>query len=907
MVIERDLRTWGQLLQRVNAAKSGGATLASSEALDRRLTTAFGLADQESLQPVSQVPDDTGGVIRRFAQEVGGVPVWGRQVVVRQDETGKVTHLHGTLVQSLASAGVAPEASFTPAEAIARVQVIVQDGGEGDTFESESARLVVHLGSAGEARLAYEVRMHAETTGETRPRIPVYLLDAETGRTLERYDDLQTISVAPTATQTTRAAAQPPGSLVGALAPAEGTGPGGNVKTGRWTYGGDRPTLDVRADDGGNFVLQNDRVTTVNLNHGTSGDAAHRFEGPENSFKEINGAYCPLNDAHHFGGAVFRMYRDWYGRAPLSGTLTLGVHYGTNYENAFWSPAQRRMAFGDGYRRFHPLVSADVVAHEVSHGFTQAHSGLIYANQSGGINEAFSDMAGEAVETFLTGTCDYRVGAQIFKRSGAALRYMDDPAQDGRSIGHAREYREGMDVHHSSGVFNRVFYLLSKEAGWGPQLTFGLFLRANVYYWTPNSTFVSAARGVRDAGQDLELDDQAIVSAFRSVGIELEHGVLDSGPRSSGPACSAPGLDLGTRPRLGAAGNEALEPADYAALEASDYEALEAMPEANAELSIEPLRPSVSSGGDQDPVLPAEHARFHDPAAGARLDGIAGNPRLYPNGAGTVTWPVRVTDQRGRPVPGVLVEFAVAALQPTGSAWRSESGVVARYGSKSQAKVRQQIRNGQIRLLGTMRQARVTTNNQGVAEGVYQVSHVAGNAPSIGQERITASINGSNAAVTVDIGYDWLAPIPTVSKGLRIVGATGTHVHRDLAPRLRRLGEAVQSAGWPQPVTITAGNLRWGGLYPPHLTHRWGAELDLRPMTTNGAPGRWDGANYDRERTQILVDALRQLGASTIYFNDPKLQNVAPLAGHDDHLHASFAAAVQGPTLTSERAELRLG
>ncbi|MGO4782039.1 M4 family metallopeptidase, partial [Lysobacter sp. 2RAB21] len=76
-----------------------------------------------------------------------------------------------------------------------------------------------------------------------------------------------------------------------------------------------------------------------------------------------------------------------------------------------------------------------------------------YSGQSGGINEAYSDIAGEAAEFYMNNTNDFLVGAQIFKGTGA-LRYMANPPQDGRSIGHARDYRAGMDVHYSSGVYN---------------------------------------------------------------------------------------------------------------------------------------------------------------------------------------------------------------------------------------------------------------------------------------------------------------------------------------------------------------------------------------------------------------------------------------------------------------------
>ncbi|MBE1043438.1 M4 family metallopeptidase, partial [Escherichia coli] len=120
-------------------------------------------------------------------------------------------------------------------------------------------------------------------------------------------------------------------------------------------------------------------------------------------------------------------------------------------ENAYWDGTA--MLFGDGATMFYPLVSLDVAAHEVSHGFTEQNSGLIYRGQSGGMNEAFSDMAGEAAEFYMRGKNDFLIGYDIKKGSGA-LRYMDQPSRDGRSIDNASQYYNGIDVHHSSGVYN---------------------------------------------------------------------------------------------------------------------------------------------------------------------------------------------------------------------------------------------------------------------------------------------------------------------------------------------------------------------------------------------------------------------------------------------------------------------
>src|SRR3546814_20217514 len=88
-------------------------------------------------------------------------------------------------------------------------------------------------------------------------------------------------------------------------------------------------------------------------------------------------------------------------------------------------------------------------------------------------------MAGEAAEYYFNGgSNDFLVGAQIFKGSGA-LRYMADPPQDGRSIGHADDYTSGMDVHYSSGVYNKAFYLLASKSGWNTETAFQAFARPN--------------------------------------------------------------------------------------------------------------------------------------------------------------------------------------------------------------------------------------------------------------------------------------------------------------------------------------------------------------------------------------------------------------------------------------------
>ena len=215
------------------------------------------------------------------------------------------------------------------------------------------------------------------------------------------------------------------------------------------------------------------------------------------------------------------MYNQWYNDTVIQrsiGQLRMRVHYRSNYENAVWDG--RQMSFGDGRVKFHPLVSLDVVAHEVSHGYTQKTSGLEYRYQSGGMNEAFSDMAGEATEYFLRSKNDWKIGYDIFKATGKALRYMDNPELDSKSISHTSKYYRGMNVHYSSGIYNKAFHLLSNKPSWGIKKAFEVFLKANEVYWSQRSTFNQGACGVIKAAKNAKYSTDDVACAFKEVGVQ---------------------------------------------------------------------------------------------------------------------------------------------------------------------------------------------------------------------------------------------------------------------------------------------------------------------------------------------------------------------------------------------------
>jgi Zn-dependent metalloprotease len=127
------------------------------------------------------------------------------------------------------------------------------------------------------------------------------------------------------------------------------------------------------------------------------------------------------------------------------------------------------MTYGDGDSNTHPLTSLDVAGHEMSHGVTANTAGLDYSGESGGLNEATSDIMGTGVEFYAnnsTDVGDYLIGEKIdINGDGSPLRYMDQPSKDGGSADYWSSSVGDLDVHYSSGVANHFFYLLSEGSG----------------------------------------------------------------------------------------------------------------------------------------------------------------------------------------------------------------------------------------------------------------------------------------------------------------------------------------------------------------------------------------------------------------------------------------------------------
>jgi Zn-dependent metalloprotease len=159
------------------------------------------------------------------------------------------------------------------------------------------------------------------------------------------------------------------------------------------------------------------------------------------------------------------------------------VHYGNHYDNAFWNG--RQMVYGDGdgeiFRRF--TVALDVMAHELTHGLTQYEANLDYHDQSGALNESFSDVFASLVKQYKRKQkaveADWLIGKGLFmpgikaqgirslKEPGSAY---DDPVlgkdpQPGHMRDYVRTAEDEGGVHINSGIPNRAFYELAIRLG----------------------------------------------------------------------------------------------------------------------------------------------------------------------------------------------------------------------------------------------------------------------------------------------------------------------------------------------------------------------------------------------------------------------------------------------------------
>ncbi|MEU0944436.1 M4 family metallopeptidase [Streptomyces canus] len=393
----------------------------------------LGLGAKEKLVVRDVVKDGDGTLHTRYERTYDGLPVLGGDLVVETTKSGATEGVRKATNKTIKVASVTPKVSA--AKASAQALKAAQAAGADKADTNRAPRKVIWAGN-GTPTLAYETVVGGLQEDGTPNELHV-VTDAATGAKLYEYQGIE-------------------------------TGTGNTMYSGTVTLGTTQSGSTYNLTDGarGNHK-------TYNLNRGTSGTGT-LFSGPDDiwgngsaSNTETAGA-----DAHYGAALTWDYYKNVQGRSGIRGDgvgAYSRVHYGSNYVNAFWDDSCFCMTYGDGSGNTHPLTSIDVAGHEMTHGVTSNTAGLNYSGESGGLNEATSDIFGTAVEFYANNSSDvgdYLIGEEIdINGDGTPLRYMDKPSKDGASKDSWYSGIGSVDVHYSSGPANHFFYLLSEGSG----------------------------------------------------------------------------------------------------------------------------------------------------------------------------------------------------------------------------------------------------------------------------------------------------------------------------------------------------------------------------------------------------------------------------------------------------------
>ncbi|MET9018210.1 M4 family metallopeptidase [Streptomyces olivaceoviridis] len=476
----------------------------------------IGLGAREKLVVKDVVKDADGTLHTRYERTYGGLPVLGGDLVVTTARSGKTMDVIRATGTTLKVAGLTPAVSKAAAEkqAVQRAKAL-----GGTDSAADSVRKVIWAAS-GKPVLAYETVVGGLQDDGTPNQLHV-VTDAATGKKLFEYQGVR-------------------------------NGIGNTQYSGQvtltTTQSGSAYTLTDGARGG---------HKTYNLNRGTSGTGT-LFSQTSDTWGNgtTSNAATAGADAHYGAAETWDFYKSTFGRNGIKNNgvgAYSRVHYGNAYVNAFWDDSCFCMTYGDGSGNVDPLTSLDVAGHEMSHGVTSNTAGLNYSGESGGLNEATSDIFGTGVEFYANNASDpgdYLIGEKIdINGNGTPLRYMDKPSKDGASKDSWYSGIGGVDVHYSSGPANHFFYLLSEGSGAkvingvsynsptsdglpvtgiGRDKALQIWYRALTTKWTSTTNYAGARTGTLAAAGELygttSAEYKAVQDAWAGVGVGSRSG-----------------------------------------------------------------------------------------------------------------------------------------------------------------------------------------------------------------------------------------------------------------------------------------------------------------------------------------------------------------------------------------------
>ncbi|MFC8508878.1 M4 family metallopeptidase [Streptomyces sp. NPDC057411] len=416
---------------RVEAIRTAGRNAAAT-------ARALGLGPDERLVAKDVLIDAGGSRHVRYDRTYKNLPVIGGDLVVHLTEDGTINGSDLAHQGAIRVAGTTPKLTAAGASAAAvRHARHVRNAKAG----SKDSTLVVY--AVGKIPvLAYRATVTGE--GEAGPASrQAVIVDATSGVPLDQYELHQSI-----------------------------TGTGNGVTAGQvsieTTQSGSGYTL-TDAAHGGTIVYDsyNSPQSNPRQNARTFSKTTNSWGNGTSSSRESAAV-----DASYGLAKTWDYYKNSFNRSGIRNDgrgAPAYVHVDTGLLNAFYDDNCFCMYFGDGSSQNGntPVTALDVAGHEMSHGVTAATANLNYSGESGGLNEATSDIFGTMVE-FSAGNAgdpgDYYIGEKL-NMSGGYMRRMDSPAGDGRSLSCWNSSAGSVDVHLSSGIGNHFFYLAAEGTG----------------------------------------------------------------------------------------------------------------------------------------------------------------------------------------------------------------------------------------------------------------------------------------------------------------------------------------------------------------------------------------------------------------------------------------------------------
>ncbi|KND29606.1 M4 family metallopeptidase [Streptomyces acidiscabies] len=479
---------------------------AASAVADRAASLGINSAQGTSVRDVVVDKDGTQHV--RYDRTYRQLPVLGGDFVVHLAPDGAYRNAdratrNAIALPTITPAVPAPEAADKAVNALRAAHL-----GAGVRQAKAKPQLVVDA-LHGAPKLAWKTDA-VGLDAQGNPVARTVVTDARTGAQIDAWDTIET-------------AAGDGQSLYGGTVPLETTLSGTTYQlkdpTRGNTYTGDAENKTDLCIFGICIVRAPATLFTDADNHWGTGTAASRATAAV--------------DAQYGTDVTWDYYKNVHGRNGIGndgkGSYNR-VHYGNGYNNAFWDDSCFCMTYGDGDgTQLGPLVALDVAGHEMSHGVTSKTANLTYSGESGGLNEATSDIFGTLVEFHAANSNDlgdYLIGEKIV-RSGFgrdALRYMDRPSRDANSADYWSSSVGGLDVHYSSGVANHFAYLLAEGSGTktingvtynsptsnGSTLTGigraklgAIWYRALTVYMTSSTNYAGARTATLNAARDL--------------------------------------------------------------------------------------------------------------------------------------------------------------------------------------------------------------------------------------------------------------------------------------------------------------------------------------------------------------------------------------------------------------------